>query len=101
MPAYVIVQISVHDAQTYERYKQLGPPSIAKYGGRYLVRGGATQILEGTWQPPRLVLLEFPTVEQAQAWWNSPEYAPAKALRHASAHTMMLLVEGLPPSGVP
>lgn len=101
MPAYVIVQISVHDAQTYERYKQLAPPAIAKYGGRYLVRGGATHVLEGTWQPPRLVLLEFPSVEQAQAWWNSPEYAPAKALRQASAHTMMLLAEGLPPSWTP
>ncbi len=97
MPAYVLVQIAVHDAQTYERYKQLAPPSIAHYGGRYLVRGGGTEVLQGTWQPPRLVLLEFPTVEQARAWWASPEYAAAKALRHASAHTMMLLVEGLPP----
>lgn len=101
MPAYVIVQISVHDAQTYERYKQLAPPSIAQYGGRYLVRGGMTQPLEGTWQPPRLVLLEFPSVERAQAWWGSPEYAAAKALRHASAHTMMLLAEGLPPPEAP
>lgn len=96
MPAYVVVQIAVHDAQTFERYKQLGPPSIAKYGGRYLVRGGATEILEGTWQPPRFVILEFPSVEQARAWWSSPEYAPAKALRQSSAHTMMILTEGLP-----
>ena len=96
MPAYVLVQISVHDAQTYERYKQLAPPAIARYGGRYLARGGATQTLEGTWEPPRFVLLEFPSVEQARAWWASPEYAAAKALRHASAHSEMLLVEGLP-----
>ncbi|MBZ4415651.1 DUF1330 domain-containing protein [Myxococcus sp. RHSTA-1-4] len=97
MPAYVVVQIAVHDAQTYERYKQLAPPSIARYGGRYLARGGATQALEGTWEPPRFALLEFPSVEQARAWWASPEYAAAKALRHTCAHTMMLLVEGLPP----
>ncbi|NMO16283.1 DUF1330 domain-containing protein [Pyxidicoccus fallax] len=96
MPAYVVVQLAIHDAQTYERYKQLAPPSIAKYGGRYLARGGATQALEGVWEPPRFVLLEFPSVEQARAWWASPEYVAAKALRQASTHTMMLLVEGLP-----
>jgi uncharacterized protein (DUF1330 family) len=96
MPAYVVVQVAVHDAQTYERYKQLAPPAIAHYGGRYLARGGATQALEGTWAPQRFVLLEFPSMEQARAWWASPEYAAAKALRHVSAHSMMLLVEGLP-----
>jgi uncharacterized protein (DUF1330 family) len=96
MPAYVVVEIAVHDAQTYERYKQLAPPSIAAHGGRYLARGGATEALEGTWNPPRLVILEFPTAQQARAWWDSPEYAPAKALRHASARTRMLLVEGVP-----
>lgn len=96
MPAYVVVEIAVHDAQTYERYKQLAPPSIAAYGGRYLARGGATEALEGTWNPPRFVILEFPSVERARAWWSSPEYAPAKAMRQASAESRMLLVEGLP-----
>jgi uncharacterized protein (DUF1330 family) len=98
MPAYVVVEIAVHDAQTYERYKQLAPPTIAAYGGRYLARGGATETLEGGWSPPRFVILEFPTVERAREWWSSPEYAPAKALRHASAQSRMLLVEGLPVS---
>lgn len=96
MPAYVVVEIAVHDAHTYERYKQLAPPSIAAYGGRYIVRGGATETLEGEWSPPRFVILEFPSVERARAWWSSPEYAAAKALRHASARSRMLLVEGLP-----
>lgn len=96
MPAYVVVEIAVHDAQTYERYKQLAPPAIAAYGGRYLARGGVTEALEGTWSPPRFVILEFPSVERARAWWSSPEYAAAKALRQASAETRMLLVEGLP-----
>ncbi|QRK11072.1 DUF1330 domain-containing protein [Archangium violaceum] len=95
MPAYVLVDITVKDAETYERYKQLAPPTIAAYGGRYLVRGGATETLEGTWTPTRIALLEFPTVERAREWWNSPEYAPAKAMRQASTHTDMLLVEGL------
>ena len=62
MPAYVVVQIDIHDPATYERYKAMAPPSIAAYGGRYVVRGGASEVLEGTWRPPRLVVLEFPTV---------------------------------------
>jgi uncharacterized protein (DUF1330 family) len=96
MPAYVVVDIEIHDAVRYEEYKRIAPPSIAAYGGRYIIRGGALGILEGAWQPKRLVVLEFPTVEQARAWWASPEYAPAKALRQASAHTDMVVVAGLP-----
>jgi uncharacterized protein (DUF1330 family) len=95
MPAYVVVEIIVNDAETYERYKQLAPPSIAAYGGRYLVRGGKTEALEGDWNPPRFVILEFPTAQQARAWWESPEYAPAKALRQECAGTEMILVEGV------
>lgn len=94
MTAYIVVQIAIHDPATYERYKALAPAAIAAYGGRYVVRGGFSQVLEGSWQPERFVLLEFPTVERARAWWDSPEYAPAKALRQQSAHTEMLLVEG-------
>ena len=95
MPAYVVVEISVKDAETYDRYKQLAPPSISAYGGRYLVRGGKTEILEGAWNPPRFVILEFPTAHQARAWWESPEYAQAKTLRQDCAGTEMILVEGV------
>lgn len=95
MPAYLIVQITIHDHDTYERYKALAPPAIAAYGGRYLVRGGKTDVLEGSWNPPRFVVLEFPSMERARAWWSSPEYAAAKALRQACADTEMLLVDGL------
>ena len=95
MPAYIVVEINVQDAATYERYKQLAPPSIAAYGGRYLVRGGKTDTLEGKWNPPRFVMLEFPTAQQARAWWESPEYASAKALRQKCAGTEMILVEGV------
>lgn len=96
MPAYVVVEIEVEDAERYERYKALAPPSIAAYGGRYLVRGGATETLEGAWTPRRLVILAFPSAERARAWWASPEYAEAKALRQACAGTEMILVEGVP-----
>ena len=96
MPAYIAVDIMVKDPETYDRYKTMAPPSIAKYGGTYLTRGGATKPLEGNWTPTRFVILEFPTLEAAEAWWNSPEYAPAKALRQSCADTDMLLVEAKP-----
>jgi uncharacterized protein (DUF1330 family) len=100
MPAYVIVQIEIHDAETYERYRALVPPSIAAYGGRFVVRGGPVTTLEGDWRPARLVVLEFPSADVARAWWASPEYAEAKALRLASATSEMVLVEGVaPPAG--
>lgn len=96
MPAYVVLDIDVTDPTTYAKYKELGPPAVAAYGGRYLVRGGRVESLEGSWVPSRFVILEFPTVESGRAWWASTEYAPAKALRQASARTEMLLLEGMP-----
>jgi uncharacterized protein (DUF1330 family) len=96
MAAYILVDITINDPQTYERYKLLAPASIAAYHGRYLVRGGRTEVLEGDWEPSRLVILEFPGVEDAKAWWESEEYAAAKALRQSCAATEMLLVEGFP-----
>lgn len=95
MPAYVVVEIEVLDAERYETYKQIVPPTLDAYGGRFVVRGGATQTLEGEWSPNRLVILEFPSVERAKAWWGSSEYAEAKALRQATARTQMIVVEGL------
>ena len=95
MPAYVIVDIDVHDPETYEEYKRLAPPAIAAYGGRYLARGGRTATLEGDWSPKRLVILEFPSLERAQQWWASAEYAEAKALRHRASRGGMVVVEGV------
>ena len=95
MSAYVVVEIDIHDAETYERYKALVPPTIAAYGGRYLARGGAIETLEGEWKPARLVLLEFPSVERARAWWSAPEAASIKAMRQRSARTHMIVVAGL------
>lgn len=95
MAAYLVVQIQVSDPVRYEDYKRLAPPSIDAYGGRYLARGGRTEVLEGSWSPARLVILEFPSAAQAKAWWASTEYAKAKALRHATAQTEMVLIEGV------
>ncbi len=95
MAAYIIVQVDVKDPARYERYKSLVPPSFQKYGGRFVVRGGKTETLEGDWAPKRFVIVEFPSVEQAKAWWASPEYAEAKALRQATAETQMIVAEGL------
>ena len=95
MPAYVVTEIEVIDAERYEAYKQMVAPSIAAYGGRFLVRGGATETLEGTWSPKRFVIVEFFSSAQAKAWWSSPEYAEAKALRQATARTEMIVAEGL------
>lgn len=96
MPAYVVVNVTVREREAYDRYKHLAAQSVAVYGGRYLVRGGATETLEGHWHPTRFVILEFPTVERGRAWWTSPEYGPAKALRQSCADTDMVLVEGVP-----
>jgi uncharacterized protein (DUF1330 family) len=94
MPAYIIVDVTIHNAENYEGYKKLTPASIAAYDGRFIVRGGKTEILEGDRKPGRVVVLEFPTVERAKQWWASDEYAPAKAIRQANAETRMILVEG-------
>lgn len=95
MPAYVIVEIRVNDPVRYEDYKKMAAPTIAAFGGRYLVRGGAVQTLEGAWDPARLVVLEFPSAARAKEWWSSADYAAAKRLRHETATTRMVLVEGL------
>jgi uncharacterized protein (DUF1330 family) len=97
MPAYIIVDIDIHDKDLYEEYKKLTPATLALYGGRFVVRGGPTQILEGDWQPGRLVILEFDTPEQAKKWWDSPEYTPAKEIRQRAARTNMVLAAGYLP----
>ena len=94
MAAYLIAELDVQDAAQFEEYRKLVPATIAKYGGRYVVRGGATETLEGGWTPKRIVVLEFPTMEQARRWYHSSDYAPALALRLKAAKTKAILVEG-------
>lgn len=94
MAAYLIVDVSIHNPVGYEDYKKLTPGSLKNYQGKFIVRGGQTECLEGHWNPERIVVLEFPSVALAKAWWASEEYAPAKTLRQQNAHTKMILVEG-------
>jgi uncharacterized protein (DUF1330 family) len=101
MPAYVIVDIEVTDPAGYEGYKQMAPPTLAVYAGRYLARGGATAVLEGDWNPSRLVILEFPDAAHARQWLESPEYAAARGVRHRTARTNMVLLEGIASGGTP
>jgi uncharacterized protein (DUF1330 family) len=95
VPAYVLASVDVKDPVRYEDYKSLVPASIAKYGGRFVVRGGRVDVLEGAWRPSRLVLVEFPSLERAHEWWSSPEYAEAKALRQATSEGTLLVLEGV------
>ena len=95
MAAYVLVNVEVTDPARYPDYVKVAPDSIARFGGRYLARGGRSERLEGEWEPKRVVVLEFPTYEQARAWWDSEEYRAPKALRQATARTNMILVEGM------
>jgi uncharacterized protein (DUF1330 family) len=94
MAAYVIANVNVHDAASFEEYRRQVPATIAKHGGRYLVRGGRVEHIEGAWNPARLVVLEFPSMEQARRWYDSEDYRGPKALRMKSAMTDVIFVEG-------
>ena len=95
MAAYVIAEVDVHDTALFEEYRKIVPATIAQYGGKYLVRGGASESKEGGWTPKRVVLLEFPTMDQARKWYHSAEYAPALAMRLKAAKNRMVIVEGV------
>ncbi len=95
MAAYVIVEVEITNPVRYEEYKKLTTPTIPAYGGKFVVRGGRVESLEGEWRPGRVVVLEFPTAERARQWWSSEAYRPAKELRQATARTKMILVEGV------
>ena len=95
MSAYVIVDIDVIDPEGYKEYAKLAPATVTLYGGRYLARGGPNETLEGDWHAKRLVILEFENVDKAKAWLNSPEYAPARQLRHRYAKSNMVVVDGI------
>ncbi len=94
MAAYVYLDITIHNQQLYQDYIQLSPQTVAKYDGKFIVRGGKTTTLEGDWQPGRIVILEFPSLEKANAWWNSQEYAKPKEMRQNAANANVIMVEG-------
>jgi uncharacterized protein (DUF1330 family) len=97
MPAYVIVDVDVTDPERYERYKAATPAAIAAGGGRFLVRGGESTVLEGDWQPSRLVVLEFEDLAAAERWYESDAYQAAAKLREGGATMRMVAVQGLEP----
>jgi uncharacterized protein (DUF1330 family) len=93
--AYAMVEVDVTDPEIYAQYREQVPAVIAAYGGKYLIRGGATETVEGDWQPKRLVLLEFPTMERLRAFYDAPEYAPLKDLRLRSSRSTVVICEGV------
>jgi uncharacterized protein (DUF1330 family) len=93
--AYVVVEIEVTDPVRYEAYKQMAEASVTAFDGKYIVRGGPVETLEGDWRPARFVVLEFPSAERAREWWSSEMYRPGKALRQATARSQMILVRGI------
>jgi uncharacterized protein (DUF1330 family) len=95
MAVYAVVNIRVSDPDCYAEYREKAPATIAHYGGKYLARGGAVEVLEGEWDPKRLVLLEFESRERFYEWYNSPEYAPLKQMRSEATVTEYVIVEGL------
>ena len=95
MAAYVIFDIDVTDPAAYEEYKKLSGPAIAQYGGRYLVRGGRTETLEGAWSPKRTVIVEFESLDRVKEWWSSPEYSRARAIRNRAATSKLIVAEGV------
>jgi uncharacterized protein (DUF1330 family) len=95
MPAYVIVETDVHDPETYARYMAASPGAVHAGGGRFVVRGGELDVLEGDWDPARLVILEFPDLETARRWYDSERYREAKRLREGAATLRMVAVQGL------
>jgi uncharacterized protein (DUF1330 family) len=95
MPAYVIAETEIHDPEQYGRYTAAVPETLAAYGGRFAVRGGELTVLEGDWQPARLVMLEFDDLEAVRRWFESPEYQEVKRLREGAATLRIVAVQGV------
>jgi uncharacterized protein (DUF1330 family) len=95
MPAYIVADIEIVDHEAFADYRERVPAVIAAYGGRYLVRGGASEVVEGAWQPRRMVILEFPTMASLKSFVDSPEYRPLRAIRERAAKTNMVVLEGV------
>jgi uncharacterized protein (DUF1330 family) len=95
MPAYVVIETNVEDPEQYELYKAASPAAVRSGGGRFVARGGELAVLEGDWQPSRLVILEFPDLDAVRRWYDSPEYVEARRLREGAANLRMVAVQGL------
>jgi uncharacterized protein (DUF1330 family) len=95
MPAYLVSDVSVLDPEAFQMYRTRAAAAIAEYGGRYLARVGAIEPLEGSWRPERIIIVEFPSIEQARAWYRSPEYAAALEVREKALSRDLILVDGV------
>jgi uncharacterized protein (DUF1330 family) len=95
MPVFVIVDIDIHDPEGFAEYRAKVPATIEAHGGRYLARGGATEVLEGSWEPKRCVLLEFPDMASFRRWWTSPEYVELSKIRHRTTTGNLIVTQGL------
>lgn len=95
MAAYFIVDVKVDDPQTYAEYRKLVGPTLERYGGKFLVRGGITETIEGDWQPQRLVILEFPDAEHFKGWYGSPEYTEVRTIRFKASTARAVLAQGV------
>jgi uncharacterized protein (DUF1330 family) len=95
--AYIVVEVDVKDPERYADYQAMVPASLELYGGKFLIRGGAVEKLEGDWEPSRFVVIEFDSVEQAKRWWDSDEYRQARNLRQETSESKMIVVEGCSP----
>ena len=97
MAAYIIAEVDVRDAQGFEEYRKLVPATLVPYGGRFVIRGGKTEVLEGDWNPQRVVVLEFPDFNRARDWWASQEYLEPKKMRQRVSKTNLIVVDGYNP----
>ena len=95
MAGYIVVDVEITNPDEYQSYAKQTAATLERYGGKFLVRGGNAETLEGDWKPKRFVVIEFPSVEQAKAWYDSPEYSSIIGIRHRSANSMMILVQGV------
>jgi uncharacterized protein (DUF1330 family) len=95
MAAYAIAEVDVSDVEMFKVYMDLVPKTVENFGGKYLVRGGATSVIEGAWRPKRLVIIEFENVDKAMEWYNSDEYSRALKVRHNSSATNLVFIEGV------
>lgn len=98
MPAYAIVDVTVNNPEGYAAYRPLAGASVARHGGRFLVRGGTVETREGDWNPSRIVMIEFPSMDAARKWYDSDDYQSALKLRVANSTARFILVDGAPPA---
>ncbi|PHR30043.1 MAG: D-fructose-6-phosphate amidotransferase [Fluviicola sp.] len=95
MSAYAILDLEIFDVEKLQEYKNIAPEIIKKFGGKIIVRGGEPNIVEGNWNPKRVVIIEFPSYEIANDWWNSEDYRKATELRNKGANTNAIIIDGI------